>query len=271
MLKNILHLSIVLVVYLLTLAFFTSDHKWLLFVMQTLVFVLTIVYTYFNKTIYLFRGMLVFLGFIVLGMFVEKSISLGGVYLFALPLVFYLTKKALRHKVLVPLVLLLIVVQSFIVMPNYREWIVGFNYPNSIGKPIENLKFVDKNSKYIDLPKKGIVILDFWSTSCGVCYKKFPILNDICKDNKDRKDIFFYAVNMPEKGDKSLLERAKKIETFGYDFETIYALDSKIIEKYLDFNLYPRVIVVKDGRVVETKLTVNDSWIFVNNLRYYLY
>ena len=41
---------------------------------------------------------------------------------------------------------------------------------------LPEVTLVDKNKQKIDIHKNKIIVLDFWSTNCGICFKKFPDL-----------------------------------------------------------------------------------------------
>jgi thiol-disulfide isomerase/thioredoxin len=56
--------------------------------------------------------------------------------------------------------------------------------------------------------KGKVVVFDFWTTSCGVCFQKFPEFERVYQKYKHRDDIAFYAVNLPTKRDtkESIME-----------------------------------------------------------------
>jgi thiol-disulfide isomerase/thioredoxin len=49
--------------------------------------------------------------------------------------------------------------------------------------------------------KGKIVVFDFWSTSCGVCFREFPEYDRVYQKYRNRDDIAMYAVNLPFKRD----------------------------------------------------------------------
>jgi len=47
--------------------------------------------------------------------------------------------------------------------------------------------------------KGKVLVLDFWTTWCGVCLKAFPDFQEVYEKFKDHPDVAFLAVNMGER------------------------------------------------------------------------
>ncbi|MCB0450969.1 MAG: TlpA family protein disulfide reductase, partial [Confluentibacter sp.] len=267
-LKNILSLASISMIYILTAIFITSDHKWLLLIMQFAIVILAFPFKKYGNLPKLLTSIIVFIALIILGMVIEKDISRGGLYPLFLLLAYYLAKQAFKKKWLWFIIPVIIILNSFVFFPNYFEWIQGYNSPKSIGVDISKLNLIDSNGEKANLPRQGIIVLDFWTTSCAQCFKKFPKFESLSNKYKDRNDIVFYAINVPTKKDKTLDQIVKKIERYNYKFNKLYAIDQSQTEKLLNFNLYPRTFIIKDGKVFNTKQKLNSSNIVINNLEY---
>lgn len=116
--------------------------------------------------------------------------------------------------------------------------------------------------------KGKIVVLDLWTTSCVVCFKKFPEFEKFYNNNKDRDDIEIYALNLPLKGQK-LSEIVRIINNMEYDFP-----DAIAVKNYQHYhNIYnisgvPSIIVLnKKGKLVYNSSFNNNPLILVNNLQ----
>ena len=46
-----------------------------------------------------------------------------------------------------------------------------------------------------------VLVLDFWTTSCAICFHEFPKLERLYAEYRDRSDVEVYAVNVPVEGD----------------------------------------------------------------------
>ncbi|GHN02084.1 hypothetical protein WSM22_35730 [Cytophagales bacterium WSM2-2] len=99
--------------------------------------------------------------------------------------------------------------------------------------------------------KNKTLVVDFWTTSCGVCFTKFPKLEKLYSKLKDRKDIVIVAVNIPLKGDTN--EKAiEMIRKRGYSFEILFA-EQKATNEGFEFNAYPTSFIIKDGKMITYK------------------
>lgn len=95
--------------------------------------------------------------------------------------------------------------------------------------------------------KGKTIILDFWYTSCGVCFRKFPVLQQLYDSLGHRKDLAFYAVNIPWRRDTPGMAM-ELIKERGYTFPV--AMGSQPLASSFGVETYPTLVVVKDQRVV---------------------
>lgn len=94
--------------------------------------------------------------------------------------------------------------------------------------------------------KDKILVLDFWNTSCGVCFRKFPLLDSVSKVYKSDTNIVFYAVNIPLDGDTEGLA-FEMIRKKGYSFNV--AIGDTTIPAKLGFNVYPTTFIIQDDSI----------------------
>jgi thiol-disulfide isomerase/thioredoxin len=179
-----------------------------------------------------------------------------------------ITKNRKKHVALVLSIYLIFTAFNFILMMNWSEYLhsrndvlteihfkENINTPN--GELIQNVAFKNK-----------IIVLDLWTTSCSVCFKKFPELENFHNKNKDRNDIEIYALNLPLKR-QELSEIKNVIKQLEYDFPFLISENtfSHFRETY-NINGVPSVIVLnKKGKIVYNSSFNNNPLIFVNNLQ----
>lgn len=96
--------------------------------------------------------------------------------------------------------------------------------------------------------KNKIVLLDFWSTSCGICFRKFPILEAKYQQYRNDPSIQLFAVNIPVKKD-SMQTSFKIIRDYKYDFPVLVDRDSFAI-KNLKVRGVPQVFIIKNDTVL---------------------
>jgi thiol-disulfide isomerase/thioredoxin len=99
-------------------------------------------------------------------------------------------------------------------------------------------------------------VFDFWSTSCGVCFREFPELDILYQKYRYREDIAVYAVNLPIRRDT----REKILETIdqhvNYSFPVLLAGEDSDYGKQFKMNGVPHLMIIdKNGRVAFNGLT----------------
>jgi len=91
------------------------------------------------------------------------------------------------------------------------------------------------------------VLLDFWYTSCAVCFKKFPSLQQLYDSLGHRNDLVFYAVNIPWRNDTPGLA-THLIKKRGYTFPV--TIGNLSLASSFGVEVYPTLVVIKNQRIV---------------------
>lgn len=148
------------------------------------------------------------------------------------------------------LIILLLFLVSFLV--GYYIVVTTFTYvankDSEKNIPFPDVTLLNSRGEKIELPKDKIVVLDFWSTSCGICFEKFPELQETFLKYRHNANIQIYAVNFPLKKDK--FEKTKNmLDDRVYTFPKIYAKSADEIQNKLHFNTFPHLIIIKNGRI----------------------
>ncbi len=152
---------------------------------------------------------------------------------------------------------------GFIVFPNvyvFQESIV-----TNTNKEFSGLSLVNKNQEKVELDKSKIIVLDFWTTSCGVCFKKFPDFEKYYFEFKSNPNIEFYSVNVPIQRDE-FTKVVNLVDGLNYEFPTLYATSIKEIEN-LGIRLYPHLLILKDGKIRYSGKLITDENVFVNHIK----
>lgn len=98
-----------------------------------------------------------------------------------------------------------------------------------------------------DYFKDKILVLDFWNTGCGVCFRKFPELEK--KFVKYRcEQIGIYAVNVPLARDTSG-QASKMIVDRHYTFPVLFIHDTEILKKFT-IRGFPTTLVITNGKKI---------------------
>jgi thiol-disulfide isomerase/thioredoxin len=163
---------------------------------------------------------------------------------------------------------ILILAAAFIGMPNWLSFVFNEN-KNEISL-MPDIKFHTEEDKAVssDQFNGKIVILDFWSTSCGLCFKKFPEFDRLYSEYKDNKNIYFYAVNLFLKRDGK--SGAKKIiNDLNYSFKNLYTdkNEAEKIRKLLKINAVPAIVVIgKNGEIIYKGQLYTNKKVVINNI-----
>jgi len=111
-------------------------------------------------------------------------------------------------------------------------------------------------------------VLDFWSTSCGICFKKFPDFERLKQKYAAKTEVEFYAVNLIQPREE--LSTVKKVAgSFSYSFKTLYTNinSANQIRELLKIEAVPTIVIInKNCEVVYTGDFNIEKYIFVDNI-----
>ena len=139
---------------------------------------------------------------------------------------------------------------SFVLYPNWRIFNVQRNLETVAARiDMPSLNLVVENQQPVNLSKEKMIILSFWTTSCGSSFKTFSDFEKVKEKYDGNSNIEFYSINNPFKRD-SFIETVALVDRLGYSFTKLYTVDSQEIERKLEFNLYPHIYVIKNNKVV---------------------
>ena len=105
---------------------------------------------------------------------------------------------------------------------------------------------------YLESPKSPLIILDFWSTWCTVCYKAFPKLDSF--ENKFGKDFQVILVNSKASGDDSLKIKnffSKRLKKNGEAYQFTSIIGDTALTAIFPYRLFPHYVWIDStGRVL---------------------
>ena len=96
-----------------------------------------------------------------------------------------------------------------------------------------------------------VVVLDFWTTSCGVCFRDFPEFERVYQKYKQREDIVFFAVNLPLKNDTRETIMKSISKHVNYSFQVLLAGENSDYWTQFKIGGVPHLTILdKTGKVV---------------------
>ncbi|SDY07084.1 Thiol-disulfide isomerase or thioredoxin [Lutibacter oricola] len=257
-----------IIIYQIYYGIFGGNHRWMISLTLLSIFVLSFIL--FNKKERkedLILGFTIvfpiFLIFLITSFFTGFSRTL--LYLIFIPISTYLGWLFFKRKSILTLIFSLILFSfvGVILFPNI--FILQKNVGVHTNEKFDGISLVDKNKEIVKLDKSKIIILDFWTTSCGVCFKKFPDLEKYYLEFKDNPDVEFYSINVPLKRD-DFSKVVKLVDDLNYEFPTLYATSKKEVEN-LGIYAYPHLLILKNGKLRYDGRLETDKYIFVNHLK----
>ena len=245
-LKKILIAISPIIFYLIIGIPINANHTWLLPIMSLLYFFIGI-FSKNKKQLLLLS--VPFLLLMALTLFLKDALtSIILLYLMVLPisalLGYFYKNKSIFHGLVFVVLITLVFFYGF---DNWNSYIRNYNARvNEKAPTIELLTKIDVKIK-LDTIQNKVIVLDFWTTSCGVCFKKFPDYEKVYLEFKNNPNIIMYSVNIPIKRD-TLFKTKELVKKLDYKFPTLYA-DSDEIPNSLGFNRYPHLTILKNGKI----------------------
>lgn len=154
-----------------------------------------------------------------------------------------------RRSVGVGVALTGLAIAMFMLLRGYDLWINKVSYGTYTGNVLEKVpefKICDSTHCLTnESAKNKLIVLDFWTTACGVCFSKFPALQEKYDKYKANENIEFYAVNIHLTRD-TLNQAANTLKRLHYTFPLIVIDDDTLVKKF-QISGVPVTIIIKNG------------------------
>ena len=152
---------------------------------------------------------------------------------------------------------------GFILFPNIFIYIQNKNAV--VDKRLPSVTITDKYLKKEDFHNNKIIVLDFWSTSCSICFAKFPDLEQTYLRYKNNPNVSIYAVNVPLKNDV-FNKTTRILDSIGYRFPKLYAKSGKEIKDSLNIAAFPHLLILKNGKIRYDGILETDKKVYFYNI-----
>ncbi|MCF6169489.1 MAG: TlpA family protein disulfide reductase [Bacteroidales bacterium] len=161
----------------------------------------------------------------------------------------------------------LIVFTGLFAMPNWFAYVFDRN-TMPVNTTFSHVSFTAESKDTIQLSEleHKIIVLDFWTTSCRVCYKKFPDLDNLYNYFADDERVGIYAVNLILKN-QDLKDVRENIYSKRYSFPNLFTSQNQAAEigKAFNFNAVPTLVIIKNNRILYKGGLNISGYILVNN------
>jgi thiol-disulfide isomerase/thioredoxin len=170
------------------------------------------------------------------------------------------------------LLLIFWIILAFYIDPNYRVYF-SFSKPkiNIVNDQIGFINYENgEKINWSDFSGK-VVVLDFWTNSCIICFEQFPKLEKLYLKYKDNPNIKIFAVNLPELHPRDSIYNSmvkKHIRGKNYDFPVLKADSSyNYFSDMFGFDGVPIILLIDNNMKITYMGALNtNSHIDVNNI-----
>ncbi len=150
------------------------------------------------------------------------------------------------------LIVLIILFLGYVCFPNWLIYNYRVKGPEKFVVPEICLSTVIGEYYCLSNQKGKVVVLDFWSSGCGICFKKFPELENLHIRYSGNNNVNVFAVNLLIRKDNldSIIHRAGN---FNYSFNHLFTSyeSAKEVRKLLKINGVPTLIIIdKKGDII---------------------
>ncbi len=247
--KKYLPGSYFVIIYLILLTVLWGSHS---YIFPFMLFLSSLISYLLNKTrTSKLTSVILYLPFTLVMLvtcFLVNDFSRGLMYIVFVPVFTYIGAFLVNgnKKIILFSSTVLIFLLSFYVFPFFFNYCLNRDSDKNIAYEAAN--FLDKNGISIKLNKNKVIVLDFWTSNCSICFKKFPEFQFLKEKYKENKEVEFYAVNVPI-NDENYHKNKIILDQFNYDFNQLFAISSSEVESKLKFNTYPHTIIIKNNRI----------------------
>ena len=257
------------IIYIITSIVCEGEHMFMSLIVQISTILLSIYYMQSSKFKKYNKGFIIlilpFSLLILVTCFFSKNFKIGWIYILMPCLLYYITVFSFGHKkyyFLTALLLTIPFITSFFLLPNIATSALSQNRLNEKQLPV--LCLIDKSKKQIKINNSKIVILEFWTTNCGVCFKKFPDLEKLYLKYKKNKEVEILSVNilLPTDNFKKVTQL---VEDLNYKFPTVYAESKNNVFQKLNFNYVPYYIILKNNKILYSGVFQIEDYLITGN------
>lgn len=140
----------------------------------------------------------------------------------------------------------------FMYLNGYSLYLHYLNFGTLSGRVYETcppFELFQEDSTKVSLDELNdkILVLDFWNTGCGVCFRKFPELEEKFVIYQGQK-IDIYSVNVPLARDAPG-QATKMIRDRHYSFPVLFIHNPDVLKK-LKIQGFPTTLVIADGKMI---------------------
>jgi thiol-disulfide isomerase/thioredoxin len=131
----------------------------------------------------------------------------------------------------------------------------------------QKVEGIDQRNAVItnQLFENKIVLLYFWSTRCGLCFRKFPQVQAAYDKYKNDPSVTIYAINKPVEENKPN-QVFEMIKEEGYSFPVVIPTDEELPEKF-SVKGYPTTFIINQNSQIVYKGDIEGGVKLIDELK----
>lgn len=259
---------ILIIFYILSGIIFWGDHHYMLII--TLVTSWVASYLIFKKSKnqkldYILLNV-PFFALLLLTCLIGNNFSRGLPYLIFTPLasLLGLLSSTISKKIISLVSITLLIVFAYYFQINYFSF--NQNKNSEINSQFPKVQLIDKNKKPFIIHPNKLIVLDFWTINCTICFEKFPELEKLYLNYQNNPNIEIYSLNVPLKND-DFNKTTKILDNIGYSFPKIYAKSAIEINDSLKIHSFPHLLIIKNGIIRYDGMLETDKDVLLFNTK----
>jgi peroxiredoxin len=111
----------------------------------------------------------------------------------------------------------------------------------------------------LDSLRGKVVLLNFWSKSCGPCLEEMPSLAELTQIVRDRSDVVILAVSIDE-GPEDVTPTLKTVLRGPAPFTVLFDPDGQIVGKEFGTHLFPETWLIDKHGVIRARFDGAREW-----------
>ena len=136
-------------------------------------------------------------------------------------------------------------------------------HPNyaAANKMAPDFTLKDMNGANVSLSsyRDKVVVLNFWTKTCGPCLEEMPEIADLTKILKERDDVVVLAVSTDD-GPDDIRDTLKSVLKEEPPFKILFDPDAKIVAGKFGTHLYPETWIIDKRGVVRARFDGAREW-----------
>lgn len=144
---------------------------------------------------------------------------------------------------------IVVYVFSFVLEPQWRDNVIYGSLPEGLNVSTFKVETANDSLKIASIHKK-YVVLDFWSSSCGICRREFPLVQDLHEQIQQEKNEVFFTSVFVKYGDEQFADGQKILADYNCTFPIVSISGNDSILKYLNIQGFPEIIILDENKEV---------------------